>query len=310
MRLANASEGAATGAPRAFDLTDVLDDVLTEAAPKADALGVSLVLGPRGGDPPMLVLGDSFRLTQILSKLICGALEARGITSLRLAHHGQRVEGRLVFDLGLRLQRWDAASAPIEADVESGAVGANEEFSLSLAPGLLTAAVGGSSEQATDLSIALHLRLPLAPTQSPITRTTPAPTFEETALRDLRVLLVEDMDLNRTMVGMLLSPYGCDLSEAANGLEAIAAVDAQDYDIILMDLQLPELDGFEAMRRIRARQDHRAATPILAVSGRAMAADIAQARAAGADGHLSKPYTTQDLVAAIVKCRRDAGAEH
>jgi CheY-like chemotaxis protein len=122
-------------------------------------------------------------------------------------------------------------------------------------------------------------------------------------------LLVEDLDLNREMVGMLLSPFGCELSEATNGVEAVNAIEAEPYDAILMDLQLPEMDGFEAIRRIRAREDERARTPILAVSGRVMAADIAQARAAGADGHLSKPYTSQDLVAAILKCRRDAGTE-
>jgi CheY-like chemotaxis protein len=320
MRLAHSPEKHGPGSPRAFDMLSVIDDVIAEAGPKACALGVSFVHAPRGGDPPLQVTGESVRLRQILSKLVCGALEARGIAALRLTHQARRMEQQLVFDVSLRLQRRNAASSFFDAAVEPDEVDADQDISLTLSPALLTAAVGGSHEAGAtvaDLSVALRLRLPLASSQPAVSTPLstgpstglPAGPFDESALRGLRLLLVEDLDLNREMVGMLLSPFGCELSEATNGVEAVNAIEAEPYDAILMDLQLPEMDGFEAIRRIRAREDERARTPILAVSGRVMAADIAQARAAGADGHLSKPYTSQDLVAAILKCRRDAGTE-
>jgi hypothetical protein len=191
MRLAHSPEKHGPGSPRAFDMLSVIDDVIAEAGPKACALGVSFVHAPRGGDPPLQVTGESVRLRQILSKLVCGALEARGIAALRLTHQARRMEQQLVFDVSLRLQRRNAASSFFDAAVEPDEVDADQDISLTLSPALLTAAVGGSHEAGAtvaDLSpcaFACHSppvsrrfprRSPLAPPlASPPGRSTKAP---------------------------------------------------------------------------------------------------------------------------------------
>ena len=307
MRVARSPDEMSLWSARAFTIAGLIEGVLDEAAPKARAHGVRLIRDPASCDAPQVV-GEPHRLGQVLGRLLGVALEARGISAVRLHHRVRRMDCRLVADITLTLERGGVAAGQT---VETGAMDEIEiDSSLSLVLGadVLESAIGlGGPRPASQLAATLRLRLPLARIDSGFARSRASSGFDENALNGLRVLVVEDMDLNRDLLQMLLSPFGCQLVEAINGREAIEALDASDYDVILMDLQLPQMDGFEAMRRIRARTDERASTPILAVSGRAMAADIALSKAAGADGHLSKPYTTRDLVMAMVRCRQARG---
>ncbi len=308
MRVARSADERGLWNARTFDMASLIQVVLSDAQSKARALGVALIQQDNAEGAPPQVVGDPYRLGLVLAKLVNVALEARDVSSLSVAYRHGRRDHQLTLDVILRLQR-GSQPRPAASQTEADEIEIDSEMSLVLSPDLLAAAIGLNDEQgrrAIDPSAILRLRLPLARVEAGFANGRASSLFDETALNGLHILVVEDMDLNREMLRMLLSPYDCMLSEAANGRAALAAIDAESFDIILMDLQLPEMDGFEAMRRIRARGDQRAQVPILAVSGRAMAADIAKARAAGADGHLSKPYTTQDLITAIVKCRRAA----
>jgi len=96
-----------------------------------------------------------------------------------------------------------------------------------------------------------------------------------------------------------------------SGAEAIAAVAAKDFDVVLMDVRMPEMDGLEATRRIRALDGPRARVPILALTAQAFTDQIAQCRAAGMDGHLVKPFDADALLAAVVRAaapREESGA--
>ena len=112
------------------------------------------------------------------------------------------------------------------------------------------------------------------------------------------ILVVEDQEDNRQILRDLLGNAGYELTEAENGEEAIAAVAKRRPDLILMDIQLPVMDGYAATRRIRTNPDLKS-VPIIAVTSYALAGDEDKARAAGCDGYVSKPYSPRDLLAKV-----------
>jgi two-component system, cell cycle response regulator DivK len=113
-----------------------------------------------------------------------------------------------------------------------------------------------------------------------------------------RILVVEDQEDNRQILRDLLGNAGYELTEAENGEEAIAAVAKRPPDLILMDIQLPVMDGYEATRRIRTNPDLKS-VPIIAVTSYALTGDEDKARAAGCNGYVSKPYSPRDLLAKV-----------
>ncbi|HMB07773.1 MAG TPA: response regulator, partial [Isosphaeraceae bacterium] len=116
----------------------------------------------------------------------------------------------------------------------------------------------------------------------------------------LRVLVAEDYEINRKVVMQMLGLMGCRVDAVVNGLEAVEAVQRTDYDVVLMDLQMPEMDGLAATAEIRrleaARGRH---TPILAYTAHAMEEDRRRCLEAGMDGYLVKPVRQRDLHAAL-----------
>jgi two-component system cell cycle response regulator DivK len=112
------------------------------------------------------------------------------------------------------------------------------------------------------------------------------------------ILVVEDQEDNRQILRDLLGNAGYELTEAENGEEAIAAVARRRPDLILMDIQLPVMDGYEATRRIRTNPDLNS-VPIIAVTSYALAGDENKAVAAGCDGYVSKPFSPRDLLAKV-----------
>jgi len=113
-----------------------------------------------------------------------------------------------------------------------------------------------------------------------------------------RILVIEDTEDNRQIVRDLLESAGYELIEALDGLEGVAAAEREHPDLILMDIQLPGIDGYEATRRIRA-VPALAAVPIIAVTSYALSGDEAKTRAAGCDGYVAKPFSPRQLLARI-----------
>jgi two-component system, cell cycle response regulator DivK len=113
-----------------------------------------------------------------------------------------------------------------------------------------------------------------------------------------RILVVEDQEDNRRILRDLLRNAGYELIEADDGEAALAAAAAKRPDLILMDIQLPLLDGYEATRRLKADPELRA-IPIIVITSYALSGDEEKARAAGCDGYVSKPYSPRMLLAKI-----------
>jgi two-component system cell cycle response regulator DivK len=113
-----------------------------------------------------------------------------------------------------------------------------------------------------------------------------------------RILVVEDTEDNRRIVRDLLTSVGYELIEAADGAEGVALAQSEKPDLILMDIQLPVVDGYEATRRIRSIPEL-AKVPIIAVTSYALSGDEAKTRAAGCDGYVAKPFSPRQLLAKI-----------
>jgi two-component system, cell cycle response regulator DivK len=113
-----------------------------------------------------------------------------------------------------------------------------------------------------------------------------------------RILVVEDQADNRRILHDLLTSAGYEIIQAENGEEAVSAAARERPDLILMDIQLPLLDGYEATRRIKADPALRA-IPIIVVTSYALSGDESKAKAAGCDAYVTKPYSPRALLAKI-----------
>jgi CheY-like chemotaxis protein len=144
-----------------------------------------------------------------------------------------------------------------------------------------------------------------APAESPVQEVVSA------SGNKLCVLLVEDNPINQIVAAEMLQQLGCDVSQAETGVTAVACATTRPFDLVLMDWQLPEMDGLEAIRRIRAFEARNGAqrVPIYSLTANAMPGDAEKCIAAGADGYLAKPFNFEQLrllVKASTTLRRQA----
>ena len=113
-----------------------------------------------------------------------------------------------------------------------------------------------------------------------------------------KILLVEDNEMNRDMLSRRLQRKGHEVEIAVDGLEGVEKASSSQYDVILMDMSLPEIDGWEATRRLRTQQDTQH-TPIIALTAHAMAGDREKAIEAGCDDYDTKPIELPRLLSKI-----------
>ena len=122
-------------------------------------------------------------------------------------------------------------------------------------------------------------------------------------LTDKQILLVEDTPVNQKIAEKLLSRYGCRVTIAGNGLEALAAVERDTFDLVLMDMQMPEMDGIEATRHLRIREGELKLPrrPIIAMTANAMDEDREQCIAAGMDDFIAKPFRADEVISMLLR---------
>jgi len=168
-----------------------------------------------------------------------------------------------------------------------------------------------------EVSFAAYLTKPVKPSQlydvlvgmfagQPMRVEEPAarPRFDPQMGRDhpLRILLAEDNVVNQKVALRILERLGYRADVAANGLEVLEALERQSYDVVLMDVQMPEMDGEEATRRLRGQWPEERQPRIIAMTAHAMAGDRERYLAAGMDDYVSKPVRVEELVEALGKC--------
>jgi signal transduction histidine kinase/AmiR/NasT family two-component response regulator len=178
----------------------------------------------------------------------------------------------------------------------------------------MTELMGGKIEATSELGkgATFVLRLPLAPAVAEAQASrAPEPAHEAAAAGVIRVLAAEDNDTNQLVLKTLLSQAGIEPTLVENGRQALEAWENQDWDVILMDIQMPIMDGVAATRAIRQREQEtgRKRTPIIAVTANAMTHQVAEYEAAGMDSMVPKPIDIAALFAAMEQALEPVDAE-
>ena len=294
----------------AFDLRHSIEDVVRTLLPGATKSGIELSSRIDPG-VPQYFLGDEQRLRQILMNLAGNAV--------KFTHCGKiRIEARLLSQ--------EASAATVHLMVADTGVGVSKDKqAIIFAP--FEQADGSTTRQYGGTGLGLSISTKLARlmggelrVESPwrdgetgnlvsgsafhftarFTRThAPAPAVAPAVLppvRGLRVLLAEDNGVNRKLALRLLERNGHTVYLATNGREAVELLHREKVDVVLMDLQMPEMDGFQATAALRAfEQLHGGHVPVIALTAHALTGHREQCLSSGMDGYLAKPYSMEDL---------------
>jgi PAS domain S-box-containing protein len=149
----------------------------------------------------------------------------------------------------------------------------------------------------------MQLRQIVSPAPS-VAEPTPAPAVAAPTLQLLKALVAEDNLVNQKVAVRILAKLGVEAAVAANGLEVLDRLAAESYDLVFMDCQMPEMDGFEATRKIRANEKERGSgrLPIIAMTANAMVGDREECLAAGMDDYVAKPVRAEAILTALKRC--------
>ena len=118
---------------------------------------------------------------------------------------------------------------------------------------------------------------------------------------NLRLLLVDDHPINRQVAKLFLRPFNMRIVEAANGAEALEALEREEFDVVLLDMHMPVMDGPTAIQHIRSSGEPWADIPVIALTADAMSGDRERYLAMGMTGYLSKPLAERDLLSEIAR---------
>ncbi|MRW82770.1 response regulator [Pseudoduganella sp. FT26W] len=309
-----------------FALQQMLDHLASLTVIKSDAARVEFKMRVDDGVPPCLV-GDPLRLSQVLINLTSNAVKFTERGEIRVGVELlDRAEDTVVLrfsvkDTGIGMRPSQVAGlfqsfnqAGVTTSRQYGGTGLGLSISRQLVE-LMGGDIQVSSTPGVGSQFSFVVRLGIAdaaaaPVGWPLAPQQPAPAQRHShaglALRDLsalagaRILLVEDNANNREVALDFLAAAKLRIDIAEHGAEAVRMVEQTDYDLVLMDVQMREMDGLEATRRIRAMPRHQH-LPIVAMTAYAMAGDRDKSLAAGMNDHVTKPIVPEQLFRTLIK---------
>ena len=297
-----------------FDLDEALKEVCSAAAALARAKGLRLDLRIDPGVPRRRH-GDRRRLQQILLNLVSNAIKfttdgAIGVRVSATSRPQSGVRARVeVTDTGIGV---DPASLQhmfepfTQADVSTTRLFGGTGLGLAIARELVElmgGAIGAESEpgHGSTFWFEVELAAPLASTATPTPHPRTLGTAESGRTDSPLVLVAEDSQINQIVAVRALERCGCRALVVRTGVEAIEALAAQRYDAVLMDCQMPDMDGYEATAELRRREGTARHTPVIAMTAHAMDGDRQRCLDAGMDDYLTKPMRYADLAATLAR---------
>ena len=293
-----------------FNLKSLLNSIKQAHLFKAEEKGIGLKV-KLDSELPEYVVGDEMRMAQVLNNLMDNAIKFTNT-------------GQVIMEVNLNKQ--DGDSININFEISDTGIGIPADKvghifdSFTQASPDTTRKFGGSGlglaicKRLLELmgsAIMLKTRvgegstfyfnIPLQKSAKEV-KTVNDPLVQFEGMSDIRVLLVEDNEINRFVVSKIMRKWGVNTEFAINGMDAIDKVCNNNYDIVLMDLQMPEMDGYEATRRIRAMQEDKyQKLPIVALSASAMLDINEKIQAAGMNDYMSKPFNPIEMYEKIRK---------
>ncbi len=296
-----------------FDLRQVMEESvgILQVGARAKGLDLACVIDP---EVSLRLRGDPVRLRQILVNLLGNAVKftERGSVTLR-ARLESEDEGRetlrfSVTDTGIGIPKGMQPrlfSAFIQVDSSTtrkfGGTGLGLAISKQLVE-LMGGQIGLESEEGRGstfwFTAGFEKGAPVPLPETPVDQPGDAPIRAAgpgSQAASLRILLAEDNKTNQLVAQVLLDKLGCRVDTVGNGREAVEALRLQPYDLVLMDCQMPEMDGFEATREIRRMEGPGRHTPVIAMTANAMKEDRERCLASGMDDYLSKPVRSDLL---------------
>lgn len=291
--------------PSDFDLDDLIDHVIDLVRPQAEAKELML-RADIAADVPRSLYADSARIRQVLLNLT-----------------GNAIKFTEIGEINIRVKRMPGESLQLLFEVEDSGIGITQ----TLQPRLFERFQQGDASISrryggTGLGLAISKRLverlggeigvnskvgrgsifwfalPMAVAVNPTLRPPPRKPSEP-PVRPLRILVVEDNLINQRVIESMLSRLGHQTSLAADGAQGIRMLKAASFDLVLMDVHMPEMDGFEATSRIRSLSGAAGRIPIIAVTADALKGDAERCLEAGMNDYLPKPFRREALEALL-----------
>jgi|GEM_PF-3160687 len=300
-----------------FNLGETLKSVTGLFAEQAREKGIDFICKV-SKDVDADYFSDAIRLRQIVSNLLSNATKFTDQGSVTLEvdvqadSHGENSNGNIItirvmdtgigFDAETRdrlFSRFEQADASITR--KFGGTGLGLAISQQLAT-MMGGTLSAEGELGVGATFVATIRAPRVENLSEQTQAINSdPVESQESERPIRILVAEDNANNRRVMALLLAPLEADVMMVENGALAVDAVMSQSFDVVLMDVQMPIMDGHTAMRTIRAweRETGRAPVPIIAVTANAMDHHILESAQAGANQHLAKPINPQALIDCI-----------
>ena len=296
----------------AFNLRDTVKNVIAIHQETADEKSLSLVYEYQP-ETPTRFIGDPLRISQILNNLLGNAIKftpGGSVTiscSQELTEDSQSGEYALIHlsvtdtGIGISPEVIETLFHPFtQADASITCKFGGTGLGLAISDKLVTL-MGGhfnvTSQEGLGTTFEFSMRLLLDKTEA-VEHAEDLPldvAFEQLGLQGKQILVAEDNLINQLILSELMAPAGADISMANNGQEAVDAVKARDFDLVLMDMQMPVMGGLEATRIIRTL-DKAKNLPIIAVTANAMSEDKEKGFASGMNDYLTKPIEPLDLL--------------
>lgn len=316
LELSRLDSGQAETYEDVFSLPEMLDDIASGLSQLAEAVNTTLDV-VLVGDGLESVIGAPRRIRQILVNLAGNAVKftENGTITLKAAREpGEDVVSIIVSDTGIGIAPEDQARifdefVTIDPNYNRRAEGTGLGLAITRR---LVEAMGGAiaiaSEAGQGSTFTVTLPLPNAPMGRRSNDSAPQAGPSPAQFPGLNVLLVEDNPINRRIAHAMLDGLKCNVTEAENGALGVSAAAARAFDVILMDISMPEMDGIEATGKIRAGPSASEKANIIALTAHAMKEDVDRFEAAGMNDVVVKPVSSERLAMALD--RRRAARPH